>query len=86
MLDKNSKKPENKVDCLFVDRHTRTGGQINNTREGFVVAFCTVGQLHHKQAFHFFQPLKVCLQTEILGNLFKYILFCFILLFTSSSP
>ena len=37
--------------------------------------------------FPFFQPLKkVCLQTEILGNLFKYILFCFILLFTSSSP
>ena len=28
---------------------------------------------------------KVCLQTEILGNLFKYILFCFLLLFTSSS-
>ena len=35
----------------------------------------------------FFLPLKkVCLQTEILGNLFKYIYFCFILLFTSSSP
>ena len=35
----------------------------------------------------FFQPLKkVCLQTEILGNLFKYIFCCFILLFTSSSP
>ena len=35
----------------------------------------------------FFQPLKkVCFQTEILGNLFKYICFCFILLFTSSSP
>ena len=35
----------------------------------------------------FFQPLKkVCLQIEILANLFKYILFCFILLFTSSSP
>ena len=28
---------------------------------------------------------KVCFQTEILGNLFKYIYFCFILLFTSSS-
>ena len=37
--------------------------------------------------FLFFQPLKkVCLQTEILCNLFKYILFCFIVLFTSSSP
>ena len=35
--------------------------------------------------FPFFQLLqKVCFQTEILGNLFKYI-FCFIL-FTSSSP
>ena len=37
--------------------------------------------------FPFFQPLKkVCLQTKLLGILFKYILFCFILLFTSSSP
>ena len=35
----------------------------------------------------FFQPLKkVCFQTEILGNLFKHIFFCFLLLFTSSSP
>ena len=35
----------------------------------------------------FFQPQKkVCLQIEILVNLFKYILFCFILLLTSSSP
>ena len=38
--------------------------------------------------FHFsFSPLKkVCLQTEILGKMFKYIFFCFIFLFTSSSP
>ena len=39
--------------------------------------------------FHFsVQPLKkLCFQTEILGSLFKYIyIFCFILLFTSSSP
>ena len=35
----------------------------------------------------FFWPLKkVCFQTEILANLFKYIYFCGILLITSSSP
>ena len=35
----------------------------------------------------FFYPLKkLCFQTEILGSLFKYIYFGFILLFTSSSP
>ena len=35
----------------------------------------------------FFQPLKkVCFQTEILGNFFKYVFGCFILLFPSSSP
>ena len=39
-----------------------------------------------KQIAQYFGLKKVCLQTEILGNLFKYIFFCFILLFTSSSP
>ena len=37
--------------------------------------------------FFFFSPIKkVCFQTEILGNLFKYIYFSIILLSTSSSP
>ena len=44
-------------------------------------------QKNKTKNIYFFQPLKVCFQTEILGILFKYIyIFCFILLFTSSSP
>ena len=53
-----------------------------------------ISKPHYFELFFFHFPWdfeiaglkKICFQTEILDNLLKYVFFCFVLLFTSSSP